>query len=67
MTNYRLYTVGNDGHFVACREFACGNDEDAVVWAKQLVDEAPVELWNLARFVIRLQPVPAQRSLNDLL
>jgi hypothetical protein len=58
MTDYRLYTVGNDGHFAACRVFACENDDDAIVWAKQWIDGTAVELWNLARLVIRLEPKP---------
>jgi hypothetical protein len=56
MADYRLYAVSNDGHFMSCRIFYCENDDDAIVWAKQLIDGAPVELWSLARFVIRLEP-----------
>jgi hypothetical protein len=54
MTDYRAYTVGNDGHFIGHRAFMCENDSDATEWAKQLVDGHDVELWSADRFVIRL-------------
>ena len=54
MNEYRAYTVGIDGHFTASRAFACVNDDDAIVWAKQLVDGHDVELWSGERFVIKL-------------
>jgi hypothetical protein len=47
MTEYRLYTVGDDGHFTGSRTFVCENDADAIVWAKQMIDGSPVELWSL--------------------
>ena len=51
---YRAYVMGHDGHIKASRAFICQNDEDATVWAKQLVDGHDIELWNGERFVIRL-------------
>jgi hypothetical protein len=32
MTEYRLYTVENDGHFIGSRTFTADSDDDAVVW-----------------------------------
>jgi hypothetical protein len=55
MAEYRVYTVGTDGHFVNFRGFVCGNDEDALVWARQWVDGASVEVWSRDRFVARLE------------
>ena len=55
MADYRVYTVGTDGHFVNFRGFVCGNDEDALVWARQWVDGAAVEIWSGERFVARLE------------
>jgi hypothetical protein len=43
-----------DGHFKKCRAFVCGNDSDATVWAKQLVDGCDIELWNGARVITRI-------------
>jgi hypothetical protein len=56
MNHYRVVTVDYDGKLSRHRGFVCDNDNDAIVWAKQLVDEAPVELWSGARFVTRLEP-----------
>jgi hypothetical protein len=32
----------------------CARDEDAIVWAKQLVDGYDVELWSGDRFIVKL-------------
>jgi hypothetical protein len=48
--------IDKSGELSRHRSFVCDNDDDAIVWAKQLVDDAPVELWNGARFVARLEP-----------
>jgi hypothetical protein len=55
---YRAYTVGLDGHFIGHRGFVCGNDNDAVEWAKQLIDGHDIELWSGERFIIRLDHKP---------
>jgi hypothetical protein len=54
MIQYRAYTVDDDGHFIRYRGFVCARDEDAVVWAKQLQDGHPIELWSGHRFVVRI-------------
>ena len=56
MNHYRVVKIDYDGKLSRHRGFVCDNDDDAIVWAKQLVDEAPVELWSGARFVTRLEP-----------
>ena len=56
MSHYRIVTINYDGQLSRHRGFACENDDDAIVWAKQLVDVSPVELWCGARFVARLEP-----------
>ena len=56
MTEYRLYTVGNDGHFIGSRTFTADSDRDAVVWAKQQIEDHSVELWSGPRLVKRLDP-----------
>jgi len=38
------------------RDFVCGNDDDAIVWAKQLESEKPTEVWSGARFIARIEP-----------
>jgi hypothetical protein len=56
MSAYRVYVIGQDGHFVS--KFVCDTDSDATVWAKQLLDDNDVELWNGYRLVIRLDHKP---------
>ena len=43
MTKYRIIDAGND----ASRRFDCDSDENAIVWAKQMVGQRPMELWRL--------------------
>jgi len=56
MTEYRVYTVGADGHFINCRGFVCDNDEDALVWARRMIDGAALEVWSGERQVGCLEP-----------
>jgi hypothetical protein len=56
MTEYRLYTVENDGHFIGSRTFTADSDDDAVVWAKQQIEDHSVELWSGPRLLRRLDP-----------
>ncbi len=65
MANYRIVTIDNAGNLSRHRGFVCGNDDDAIVWAKHSVDNAPVELWSGARFVARLEPQAANRIDRD--
>ena len=62
MANYRIVTIENAGKLSRHRAFVSDNDDDAIVWAKQSLDEAPVELWSGARFVTRLEPQASQKS-----
>jgi hypothetical protein len=62
MANYRIVTIENDGALSRHRSFVCDNDTDAVVWANQLLDKAPIELWSGARFVARLEPTIARTA-----
>ncbi len=55
MNEDRAYTLGDDDHITGSRDFVCVGDDDATVWAKQLLDGHDIELWNGARFVIRLR------------
>ena len=55
MSDYRVYTIGDDGNFINSRAFSCDNDPDAIEWAKQLVDGHDIELRSGARLIIRLK------------
>jgi hypothetical protein len=51
---YRVYTVGANGHFIGFEPLICCDDEEVIAKAKRLVDGHDVELWNGARLVVRL-------------
>jgi len=51
VNEYRAFTIGDDGHITSSRAFVCESDEDATVWAKQLIDGHDIELWSGERFV----------------
>jgi hypothetical protein len=45
MSQYRAYIVGIDGQVIRAIELVCSNDDSAKEYAKQLVDDHDVELW----------------------
>jgi hypothetical protein len=51
-----------NGRSSAYRGFVCDNGDDAIVWAKQSVEDAAVELWSGPRFVARLEPRSSTKS-----
>jgi hypothetical protein len=53
MPEYRAYTVGPDGHIIGVEAMVCANDEEAIEWARRLVEGHGVELWSGSRLVIR--------------
>jgi hypothetical protein len=55
MANYRIVTIDKAGNLGRHRGFVCNNDEDAIVWAKQLESEKPTEVWSGARFIARIE------------
>jgi hypothetical protein len=65
MTDYRIYVVGTDGHFVTSRGFVCDGDEHAIEWAKQSIEDQPIELWSGKRMVTRLSPPPKHGDSNS--
>jgi hypothetical protein len=54
VTEYRAYTVGDDGHFVGFEPLVCVNDAQAVERAKRLASVHDIERWSGERFVVRL-------------
>ena len=58
MSEYRAYTVDQDGHFIGYEPFVCADDADAIEKAGALVDGHDVELWCGERFVAKLEPKP---------
>jgi hypothetical protein len=58
MAEYRVYTVGSDGHFVGSQALICADDAEAIEKARRLLDGRDMELWSGDRFIIRLAPKP---------
>jgi len=55
---YRIYRIEPTGRIETPPvEIYCDNDDEAVERTKQLLDGADLELWNLARLVVRLKSV----------
>jgi hypothetical protein len=56
MPDYRMYTL-KDGKIAGPPQIAtCDSDQQAIDQAKQLLNGHDIEVWELARVVIRLQP-----------
>jgi hypothetical protein len=56
MSEYRVYTIGPDGHIFKADHMICDNDDEAISRVRVIVAEHPVEIWSGSRFVIRLDP-----------
>ena len=54
MSYYRVYIVGQDGHFVDAINLDCADDGAAIESARQLVDGHDIELWQEGRMVTKL-------------
>jgi hypothetical protein len=52
--HYRVYEVGNSGHFVSGRDIQAPRDEDALACAEEFLDERDIEVWQAGRFVARV-------------
>jgi hypothetical protein len=58
MTDYRVYVIGSDGHFVRAIQLDCPDDKAAVESAKQFIDGHDIELWQRDRRIARLDGKP---------
>jgi hypothetical protein len=56
MTDYRVYVIGLDGHFVKAVELDRANDSAAIETAEQFIDGHDLEVWQGDRFIVRLVP-----------
>ena len=55
MAEYRIYTVGIDGHFISFEPFVGDDDEQAVEKAKQILDGHDLQIWSGPRYVRSLE------------
>ena len=59
MPEYRIYTIGHtDGQFIAVRSIECPDDQAAIGQVRQMLDGHSLEVWELERFIIRLDCQP---------
>ena len=58
MPEYRVYIIGEGGHFESAVPLICPDDDTAKEKAKQLVDGHDVELWQYARKVAKFARKP---------
>jgi len=58
MPEYRVYTIGHMDQFIAVRSIECPDDEEAIRQARQMLDRHSLEVWELERFIIRLDHQP---------
>ena len=49
MQEYRAYIMGPDGHVQKRVDLRCGDEDEAIELAEQLIDGHDVELWQLDR------------------
>jgi hypothetical protein len=58
MTDYRVYFIGNDGHFVSAIRLDCPNDNAAIESAKQFINGHDIELWQQDRIIAKFERKP---------
>jgi hypothetical protein len=51
MAEYRVFTLGSDGHFIGVTDLVCDDDTQAVEKAKQLLDGHDLSIWSGSRYV----------------
>jgi hypothetical protein len=54
MPEYRVYTIGSDGHFFNVAPLECADDAEAIERAEQLLDGHDIELWQRDRQIARI-------------
>ena len=56
MREYKVCVLKNDGHVVSRVDLFCGGVEQAKEWARALVEDKPVELWDGSVRIARFDP-----------
>jgi hypothetical protein len=58
MQHYRVYVIGQDGHFIRSIDLSCADDDAAIESAKQLIEGYDLELWQRDRRIARFDSKP---------
>ena len=53
---YKVYVLRDDDHLISRVDLICDGVERAKEWAKALVDDKPVELWDGSARIARFEP-----------
>jgi hypothetical protein len=53
MPDYRVYVIGQDGHFINVIDLSCEDDHAAIKSTKPLIDGHDLELWQRDRRIAR--------------
>ena len=55
MREYRIFTIGSDGHFAGVPKIVkFANDDEAIEKTMPMLNGAEIEIWNLERRIVRL-------------
>ena len=54
MITYRIYTIGQDGHFANIEIAECADDKEVVEKALAQANGCAIEIWDHKRFVVQL-------------
>ena len=66
MSEYRAYTVSDDGHFNGYEPLVCANDDEAITKVKILAQRHRMELWNGPRMVCLIPKQPAKVVTHEI-
>jgi hypothetical protein len=58
MQHYRVYVIGEDGHFIKSIDLSCDDDNAAIEATKPLIDGHGLELWQRDRRIARFDMRP---------
>jgi hypothetical protein len=63
MPDYRIYVLDKDGHIKKPPEhIVCSDDAATLESAREHLGGQPIEVWDHARFVTRLEPVGSKKT-----
>jgi hypothetical protein len=54
MPEYRIYSIGLDGHATTADDFECASDQDAIKKTLRVAEGHDIELWERDRFIVRM-------------
>ena len=58
MQHYRVYVIGQDGHFIKSIDLSCEDDNAAIAATKPLIHGHDLELWQQDRMIARFERKP---------